>query len=247
MAEGLKEIATPDLEHLRREIRRGLVACPITGTGLASCGLAHLVDNVPLLDALDKAACTAVLDATLAERRAPGGRIELVWTGPEALVSGARDTAVVVQELFASATHSVLIAGYSFDHGDELLKELHVAMSRRGVQTEIFLDAPGTPGPTSGQEARAGFLTKNWPFGPPLPSFLVDRRALDAASHEFTSLHAKCVVVDSRRALVTSANFTDRGHSRNIELGVLVDDAPFAAALARQWRGAVETGLFRYA
>ncbi|MFO0610564.1 MAG: phospholipase D-like domain-containing protein [Polyangiales bacterium] len=60
----------------------------------------------------------------------------------------------------------------------------------------------------------------------------------------YASLHAKCIVVDGARALVGSANFTDRGHARNIEAGVLVDDARFATELARQFHDAVGAGLF---
>ena len=51
-------------------------------------------------------------------------------------------------------------------------------------------------------------------------------------------------LVDGRRALVGSANFTDRGHARNIEAGVLVEDARFAEELVRQFHDAVGAGLF---
>jgi phosphatidylserine/phosphatidylglycerophosphate/cardiolipin synthase-like enzyme len=53
------------------------------------------------------------------------------------------------------------------------------------------------------------------------------------------SLHAKCVVVDERWSLVTSANFTNRAQTRNIELGVLIDDEPFAQKITGQWRALV--------
>jgi phosphatidylserine/phosphatidylglycerophosphate/cardiolipin synthase-like enzyme len=42
---------------------------------------------------------------------------------------------------------------------------------------------------------------------------------------------------------VTSANFTDRGQTRNIEMGVLVDDPGLASRLVHQWRGLIESGL----
>jgi phosphatidylserine/phosphatidylglycerophosphate/cardiolipin synthase-like enzyme len=48
-------------------------------------------------------------------------------------------------------------------------------------------------------------------------------------------MHAKCVVVDHAIALVTSANFTSRGHERNIEVGVLIQDSTFAGTLERYW------------
>jgi phosphatidylserine/phosphatidylglycerophosphate/cardiolipin synthase-like enzyme len=48
-------------------------------------------------------------------------------------------------------------------------------------------------------------------------------------------LHAKCIVVDHEQALITSANFTNRGQTRNIEVGVLIRDALFAQWLEQQW------------
>ena len=35
-------------------------------------------------------------------------------------------------------------------------------------------------------------------------------------------MHAKCVIMDGRKALVTSANFTEAAQERNIELGLLI-------------------------
>ena len=38
-------------------------------------------------------------------------------------------------------------------------------------------------------------------------------------------MHAKCVVIDGLEALVTSANFTEAAQTRNIELGLLIEDS----------------------
>lgn len=46
---------------------------------------------------------------------------------------------------------------------------------------------------------------------------------------------AKCVVVDARWVFVTSANFTDRGQTRTIEVGVLLEDVHLAAVLESQF------------
>ncbi len=91
----------------------------------------------------------------------------------------------------------------------------------------------------------AGFLADNWPFGEPCPALYYDPRT--ASPGTFATLHAKCVVVDERLALVTSANFTGRGHARNIEVGVLIEDERFATELSRQWHGLVAAGLVRRA
>lgn len=57
------------------------------------------------------------------------------------------------------------------------------------------------------------------------------------------SLHAKCVVVDHRLSLITSANFTDRGQTRNFEAGVEIEDEAFALSLARQWQNLIDEGV----
>ena len=80
------------------------------------------------------------------------------------------------------------------------------------------------------------FMDANWKFGPPFPELYCDRRALRPA-RPWSSLHAKCVAVDGKRAYLSRANFTSRGQERNIEAGDLIHDATFAGQLERQWLG----------
>ncbi len=51
------------------------------------------------------------------------------------------------------------------------------------------------------------------------------------------------MVVDGVRAFVSSANFTQRGQERNIEVGVLIEDPSFAGYLAGQWLGLIDAGI----
>ncbi|WP_437640324.1 hypothetical protein [Sorangium sp. So ce854] len=51
------------------------------------------------------------------------------------------------------------------------------------------------------------------------------------------------VGIDHEYALITSANFTDRGQTRNIEAGVAIEDRAFAASLERQWLNLVDAGV----
>jgi PLD-like domain len=227
---GLTDIALPDLEALLGLIDRERIRCPVTEAALASHGLEHVFERIASLGDLDGPTLRTVLRVSIAERRhRPVPRVDLVWTGPEALVSTARDTLVVVKELFEGAQKNVLIGGYAFDHGKDIFAPLHKAMKDRGVETVIFVNTV------------EGFLEKNWPFGEPLPEIYSDPRTADAESR--VSLHAKCIVVDESKALVTSANFTDRGQTRNIEMGVLIDDPDLASRLVQQWRGLIESGL----
>ena len=56
-------------------------------------------------------------------------------------------------------------------------------------------------------------------------------------------LHAKVVVVDEERVLLTSANFSEAAHERNIEAGALVEDAVLAKATVRQFEALVGAGV----
>ena len=221
----LATISTAVLDRLRSRVASGAVGIPLSPLTLASEGLPSV------LAALGRDSLLAVIDAVLAERSASRGpAVELVWTGPEARSSGARDTAVVVQSLFSRAQRRILIAGFRFDNGGELLGELHVALRDRGVVCQLFGD--------EGESEK--FLKRNWPFGPPYPQVFAFR----TAKGTFSSLHAKCIVVDGICSLVTSANFTDRGQTRNIEVGALVEDQAFAHALERQFQSAAALGAF---
>jgi hypothetical protein len=242
------DVATRDLERLLREVERGAVRPPLGRAALGAAQLGHLHRTLAALDGLDAKAVVAVLGAALAERAAAqGATVSLVWTGPEGKSGWAQPTGAVVRELFGRAQRSVLVAGYSFDHGAEILEPLHAAMRARGVVVSLFLHLERAPRRTEDLAAWARgqiatFLARNWPFGPPLPELFYDPRTVVPTSLE--SLHAKCIVVDERVSLLGSANFTDRGQTRNVEVGAVIEDEGFARALASQWRSAVAAGVF---
>src|SRR5262249_58691906 len=86
------------------------------------------------------------------------------------------------------------------------------------------------------------FAVQEWP-GSRLPELYYDPRSLDAEAVKRSSLHAKCIVVDRRVALVTSANFTEAAQQRNIEVGALIRCERFAARLARPFETLADAGL----
>lgn len=243
-------LGTSTLEQLLAALKTGRLQAPLTRAGLAASGLGGLVEAAPALIALPAEALVPLLEAVLAERASRIESIaELVWTGPDTATSLARDTAVIVEDMFRSAQRSVLIAGYSFDHGRDILKPLSDAMCTRNVTTTIFLDLDGRV-PTRDAHAFAKqkidrFFRENWPFEGPRPTVYYDPRSASPAGRASASMHAKCIVVDDTQALVTSANFTDRGQTRNIEVGVLVRDPSFARSLSSQWLGLVQANVLK--
>ena len=110
------------------EVRRGAIGAPLRKAALAAVQLGRLWDRLGGVSGLDVAGLTAVLEVVIAERSsAAAPHIELVWTGPEGKNAWSRPTAQVVRELFWQARSHVLLAGYSFDHGREILEPLHAA------------------------------------------------------------------------------------------------------------------------
>ncbi|MCZ7679823.1 MAG: DISARM system phospholipase D-like protein DrmC [Sandaracinaceae bacterium] len=245
MSNGLRRLGIAELRALRDAVEQDRIATPVTATGLRAAGFGPWVDDVlPLMGDANRAGVLAVLRATIAERehqRTP--RLELVWTGPIGPHGTVRDTAVVVRQLFARARRSVLIGGFRFDAGADLFAPLHEAMVDHGVKATVFLDIEGVADTVAGGPAHAAkriaeFYAKNWPFDGPRPEVYYDPRTA-VPGPPWVSLHAKCVVVDERWSFVTSANFTDRGQTRNIELGVLIEDPAFAQQIVTHWRALV--------
>ena len=88
------------------------------------------------------------------------------------------------------------------------------------------------------------FREKMWP-GERLPEVFHDPRSLDTDGKKRASLHAKCIVIDEDRALITSANFTEAAHERNIEAGTVITDSILARALRGQFDTLVDHGALK--
>ena len=255
MSPALSDVSDASLERILDGLSAGRLRAPLTRTELVAYGVKGQLDAVvSVLEGHSGDACRSILTAVLAERAkferpAP----ELVWTGPEGNRASARDTAVVLRELFESAQQRVVLAGYTFTNARNVLKPLHDAMLARNVNAHFFVDVPQTKRSLADPEAYGRrcldeFLAQNWPFGAPRPQLYCDIRALRPREHRPGGnpgciLHSKCVSVDGRRAYVSSANFTMSGQENNIETGVLIHDATFAGQLERQWLGLVDAGL----
>jgi phosphatidylserine/phosphatidylglycerophosphate/cardiolipin synthase-like enzyme len=68
---------------------------------------------------------------------------------------------------------------------------------------------------------------------------------MDADPNSSASLHAKVVVVDRSKLFLTSANFTEAAHQRNIEMGLLSRAAYLAEQVAAYFEGLRQSGHLR--
>lgn len=175
--------------------------------------------------------------------QAMGDRVELVWTGPEGVGTESRDTHIIARMLFTSAKRSVLISSYALDRGRkarELFEPLAARMETDPkLQVRLFVNVPrpyrnDAPASVLLREFAYMFRMEIWP-GRRLPEVFYDPRSLSTLAGPKACLHAKCVVVDEEHLLVTSANFTEAAHERNIEAGVLIADPVAARAMRSQF------------
>jgi phosphatidylserine/phosphatidylglycerophosphate/cardiolipin synthase-like enzyme len=247
---GLADLSQRELTDLLRALRAGWLESPPTTLALRQAGIdsPHIPYALRALAACSREAAESLLVVTLAERQhRPPPRLELVWTGPETQSSVARDTGIVVRQLFERAEHDVIIGGFRFDHGQSMFRPLHQRMQQHGLRVDMFVDIEdhARSAEFAIEYARSQIetlLSNNWPFGPPYPSVYYDPRSA-MPGPPWVSMHAKCVVIDERWTFITSANFTERGQERNLEVGVCIEDRSFASQLAAQWRGLVSRGL----
>jgi phosphatidylserine/phosphatidylglycerophosphate/cardiolipin synthase-like enzyme len=240
---GLTDVPLAELRQLQRALEAGRLTVPVSAASLQAAGLDATAEACGAFAGLDRAGVVAVLRVAIAERsRRPLPRVSLVWTGPDTRASRSRDTAVVVRELFESARRSVLIAGFWFWNAKEIFKPLGEQMRRDGVEVSLFVDLGQylSQSGTTVETALSTFMRESWNPGDPAPGVFYDPRP---SAESRVKLHAKCIVVDERRVLITSANFTDRAQTRNVEVGAFVEDPELARTLVAQWTGLVDAGV----
>lgn len=244
--QALSRLRTPELRRLAEAFRSKRLRMPATVTGLSYLAFsepAQLVDDLMSLhrQAFAETQVASLLDAMILARtdtRSTAHGLDLVASGPDVPGVTNRDTSVVVQELFRLAQQRVLLVGYSVYQGNRLFAALAEEMRRKPDLEVILCLNIGREGQDTRTEyeIRHRFLTRfkqrQWPVGYSLPKLFYYPLAIDPDPSMRASLHAKCIVVDEQYAFVSSANFTERGQKRNIELGVRVEGRHLAGAIS---------------
>jgi len=175
--------------------------------------------------------------------------IELVTSGPEAPGITNRDTSVVVREMFAHATTSVQVVGYAVYQGQQVFETLARRMEELpDLDVRFFLniarpDGDSTAGQILVSRFAQRFKATQWPSGYRLPKVYYDPRSVADDGRVRSSLHAKCIVVDSEQVFVSSANFTQAAQQRNIEVGLSIRSPWLASRLIQHFRKLHEHGL----
>jgi phosphatidylserine/phosphatidylglycerophosphate/cardiolipin synthase-like enzyme len=175
--------------------------------------------------------------------------LDLVLSGPDIPGTATRDTAAVAHALLSEAAREVLLVGYAIHNARHIFQPLAVRMNAvPGLRVWCCFDIrrplnDTTPNELIVRRFADDFSNHHWPWSPK-PEIYYDPRSLEIQSAQRASLQAKCVVVDRKAALVTSANFTEAAQTKNVECGVIVRYAPFADRIARYFEGLCSGGGF---
>lgn len=174
---------------------------------------------------------------------------DMVWSGPKVPGVHARDTRRVYEELLGSANASLWVSSYAFFDGPKAFEVLARRMeSAPGIQVTLLLNIQRKKGDTTAADHLVrGFAERFWSVewpGSARPRVFYDPRALEPEAPGGV-LHAKAVVADGEAVFVTSANLTEAGWDRNIELGLLLRDCALAGSIIAHFRGLIERGLLR--
>ncbi|MEH1129592.1 DISARM system phospholipase D-like protein DrmC [Micromonospora sp. CPCC 206061] len=155
------------------------------------------------------------------QQRADADRTELVISGPTSASVPVRLTSSVVIEVVRAARDSLLIVSFAAYGVADVVRELADAAAR-DVRIDLVLEGTAADGGTlrgnaSASDAFAALRDRArfwyWP---------AQHRPVTGNSR--AALHAKIIAADTRAALISSANLTDRALSHNLEVGVVLHD-----------------------
>jgi phosphatidylserine/phosphatidylglycerophosphate/cardiolipin synthase-like enzyme len=258
--EHILALGDEDLRALAMALRSGRLSLPITDVSLSHVlgGPANPLASAALrawaakdLDAQKLAWIIDLIAGSRKQQAKVEDLIELVLTSPEVPGVPARETAAVVHEMFAQATATVIVAGYTVQKGQRVFRALADRMRViPHLKVQIFLNVQREYGDEAHSSALIAdfaehFKRAEWPDRDVLPKVYYFAPSIaGAAGRRRSCLHAKIVVVDRRLTFVSSANFTEAAHERNVEVGVLLRSNFHADLLSRYFETLSDAGLF---
>lgn len=158
----------------------------------------------------------AALRGTLAYAKSKGkeGAVELVWSGPSTGFVPVRHTEQVICEVIDGAQEEIFITSFVAYKIKAVVNRIQVAM-HQGVRVSLLVELSKEHGGTLDFDSLKHLKAE-------LPDASFYTWIQDEGVAGKGSVHAKCVVADSKLAFVTSANLTEAAMERNMEVGLLI-------------------------
>jgi len=170
---------------------------------LAAAGLGHI----------DRERSVVILSAIAGAKSGEAPAVP-VWTMPGNEADVGRLTGEF-HRLVSSARMSITCATYNFEPTSKMWEVLSKASEQPDVVVTVYVD---------GDKANTESLKTK------MPKATLYRSGILPDGKRVVS-HAKFVIIDQRLMLLTSANFSYSAEKRNVEFGLLIDDAQLATSV----------------
>lgn len=162
---------------------------------------------------------------------------ELIWTGPITQEIALRHTEQALLQVCRAAQKELLLVSFTVYPIPAVTQALQDAI-KRGVKLTICLEAPQSGAGKINYDTIQSLtpdITNHaqiviWPR----------HKRITSPSGQIGTLHAKCAVADTSHLFISSANLTDFAMSRNIELGVLIQNGPLPAQVKAQFESLIQ-------
>lgn len=158
-------------------------------------------------------------------------KVSLVATIPPSFSLKTKRIQNVTEELIKDARKSVLLTGYSISGFMSEMIDLLMEKSQKGVLVKIFFN--DIKSQTSLEKIfryRSKFLE--------IYDYTNDEDKMAA-------LHAKMLVIDSEKMIISSANLSYHGMSGNIEIGTLIQSAKIGREIEDLFKNLVFQKIFK--
>jgi phosphatidylserine/phosphatidylglycerophosphate/cardiolipin synthase-like enzyme len=184
----------------------------------------------------------------LSDQISQAQNVELVWTGPRSGVA-TRQTGQVVQEVIRAAQKLLWIVSFTVRDIDELKTPLLEALST-GVSVRLIMeDKQERDGSSMKAKTMASLKDISLAGHANLtcyiwPPFMRQQKTNRADQVYLTdSLHAKCLLADTHKLFITSANLTRTALNQNMELGVLLTGGSHPHTIQMHFQQLIEKGI----
>jgi phosphatidylserine/phosphatidylglycerophosphate/cardiolipin synthase-like enzyme len=159
-------------------------------------------------------------------------KIELSWNGPFSINSSVTKSIYPTMiEMISSAKREIMLVGYLLIPSSTQVIELVDRIkdkANQGCQVWIALNNA----PNNRDNVKT--LKDLWGDGPPFELYCWN------VTEEKVSLHAKMLLVDEDDFLITSANLTGHGMSKNIEIGLRYSNGSVPLKMKHQFKSLVD-------
>ena len=157
-------------------------------------------------------------------------KIELITTAPPSFLLKTKRINNVVNEVIENAEKSLLITGYSISEFVEDIIDRIIEKSQRGLFVKIFIND------LNKQKAIDKLLRYQGKF----------LQLYNYANNDdkMAALHAKIILADGEKGIISSANLSYHGMAGNIEMGTLVHSAKLGKQIEEFFKNLVFQKVF---